>query len=250
VDDLGTPIVTFSAPYGMADGWNGNRVHRLIVSNHAGARAFAFGFSEYKESFVNMFTSVGALRDDVLIQPPLSTTDKIGKYTRTFPAGMFNRPYTATIVQDRGTKASATFTYDAPDVVPSGAHFARTITFEQAPERFIVDESVHFNGTGPLVAMQRGVVLSSIASGGMTLIDDRAHDAIGWYGNDVLFAVAWRHDDMDDVSLIPEATSTVIRFVLATGGVRRTSYAIFHPKTLEDAQAILRSETTNLNERP
>ncbi len=59
-----------------------NALVRIVVSPQAGARAFAF---EDLASGDNAFTSVGALRDDVALEPPLSTADRIAKYTHDFP---------------------------------------------------------------------------------------------------------------------------------------------------------------------
>ena len=88
---------------------------RLVISAAAGARAFAFQDLERKQTPPSIFTTVGGIRDDVAIEPPLSTSDRIAKYTHDFPAGMFNRLYDVQILSS-GTSAAVRFTYDAPDV--------------------------------------------------------------------------------------------------------------------------------------
>jgi hypothetical protein len=82
-----------------------NGLVRLVVTPAAGARAFVF---EDDVTGRSIFTSVGAMRDDVALEPPLSTTDRIAKYTHEFPAGMFNRDYDAGIAQS-GARAVAHF---------------------------------------------------------------------------------------------------------------------------------------------
>ncbi|HTV72883.1 MAG TPA: beta-galactosidase, partial [Candidatus Acidoferrales bacterium] len=139
-----------------------NSVVRLVVAPNAGARAFVF---EDLATGTSIFTTVGALRDDVKIEPPLSTVDKIAKYTHQFPAGMFNRPYTATIVPD-GANATARFSYDAPDVVPHGAHFERTLSLAPEAHAFTVDEIAQFPGDEG--ATQRAVSVTSLAVGAAT----------------------------------------------------------------------------------
>ncbi|MDQ6933055.1 MAG: amino acid permease, partial [Candidatus Eremiobacteraeota bacterium] len=138
-----------------------NESVRIIVAPHAGARAFVF---EDKRSGTNVFTTVGAMRDDVALQMKPSSRDYIAKYTHTFPAGMFNRPYTARILQS-GKRAVVRFTYDAPDVLPSGARFERTITLEPNSRRFRADARVALHGNIARAATQRAITTSSFAVG-------------------------------------------------------------------------------------
>ncbi|MBD5633235.1 MAG: amino acid permease, partial [Candidatus Eremiobacteraeota bacterium] len=70
-----------------------NATVRLAIVPEAGARAFLFE----DRSGTSVFTTVGAMRDDVAVEPPLSQTDRIAKYTHQFPAGTFNRTYSTTI---------------------------------------------------------------------------------------------------------------------------------------------------------
>lgn len=130
---------------------------RVIVAPQAGGRAFVFEDLAHRTS---AFSTVGALRDDVSIQPPASSTDRIAKYTHTFPAGMFNRPY---VVTDRGSEpARVTLSYDAPDVIPRGARFEKTLTLQPHSDVLEVREGLI---AAPGGEAQRLVVLSSLAIG-------------------------------------------------------------------------------------
>ena len=124
---------------------------RVIVSPNAGARAFVF---EDKARRTNVFTTVGALRDDVLIAPPLSTVDRIAKYTNQMPAGFFNRPYRSEILES-GARAVVRFSYAAPDAYPQGARFERTLSLAPHARCFSADLRNGFVGTGDLARKQR-----------------------------------------------------------------------------------------------
>ena len=131
-----------------------NPLARVIIAPEAGGRAFVF---EARAHHTSAFSSVGALRDDVAIQPPPSKTDRIAGYTHTFPAGMFNRPYS--VSRSKGDGTGVTLTYVAPDVVPSGARFEKILRLRgdvlDVRERLVPKEGVG----------QRLVVLSSLAIG-------------------------------------------------------------------------------------
>ena len=138
-----------------------NGIVRVVVAPDAGARAFVF---EDLASGRSVFTSVGAMRDDVAIEPPLSTTDRIARYTHDFPAGMFNRPY-ATTVDASGPSARASVRYDAPDVLPNGMMFERTIALEPDARAFEVDERATFASGSARLDAQRAVSVSSLSVG-------------------------------------------------------------------------------------
>ena len=147
---------------------------RIVIAPAAGGRAFAF---EDLVHGTSAFTTVGALRDDVTIQPPPSKTDRIAKYTHTFAAGTFNRPYR---ISELGSNpARVTLTYDAPDVVPHGARFERTLILRKDSDKVDVEERFVPGAGG---SDQRHVVISSLAIGatngelwtGPVLLPDRA----------------------------------------------------------------------------
>jgi amino acid transporter len=232
-----------------------NALVRVVVAPMAGARAFVF---EDKARSTSVFTTVGGLRDDVTIEPPLSTSDRIAKYTHQFPAGMFNRAYRAQILET-GKRAVVRFSYDAPDVVPAGAHFERTVTLEPDVRFFSVDESAIFEKASSEIP-QQAVSVTSLAVG------DSAHmttqqvlvpepepftadktikitkgNALGFYDTKTheLATIAWRPGDIDDATLLERHYSVVARLTLAAGRTARTTYGYFYADTIDAARAQL-----------
>jgi hypothetical protein len=196
---------------------------QLIVSPDAGARAFYFSGASGR----NWFTTVGGIRDDVAIEPPLSTTDRIAKYTHDFPAGTFNRSYAVSNVDDR----SATFAYAAPDVLPSGGTFTREVTLaNDGSPGFDLDETVDFDGS--LSIAQRAVSVSSFAldsatprtlygANVSTPSSGSTYDVIGngfALGNaDGAVVVAWHAGDVERATLVERSDSVVARLTYASG---------------------------------
>jgi hypothetical protein len=220
-----------------------NGVVAVTVAPHAGARSFAFasvpdGCGGYK----NAFTSVGALRDDVAIQPPLSTTDRIGTYTRSFPAGMFNRDYAYTTRESPDGTAELSLRYSAPDVVPAGAAFERRIALEPRASAFTVTAHVTF-GAGEGVAGQRAVRYDSFDTRGATVLDERADGAVGIFDPVMkqVAIVAWPPGEVEAAQLMAEQTSTVLRLQFAPGETT-TRYAIDPAADADTARAMLLKE--------
>jgi hypothetical protein len=91
---------------------------RVVVAADAGARAFVY---EAAGSHANLFTTIGAGRDDVQLPPTPSPRDYIAAYTHPIEAGTFNRPYTCT----QESPAALTCTYEAPDLGPSPVRFTK-----------------------------------------------------------------------------------------------------------------------------
>ncbi len=165
-----------------------NTLVRVVIAPNAGGRAFVF---EDLATHRSVFTSVGAMRDDIEPEPPLSTTDRIAKYTHQFPAGMFNRSYAVETIAS-GAHAAARLTYTAPDVAfenaAAGPHatasdardanisqagargayqdvtFTRTVSLEPNARSFSVDEYVTFGAAASQGAL-RAVSVSSLAVG-------------------------------------------------------------------------------------
>lgn len=233
-----------------------NNAVRVAISPEAGARAFLF---EDLAKTTSVFTTVGALRDDVSIQPPPSPTDRIAKYTHQFPTGTFNRSYHTDILQS-GPHAVVRFTYDAPDVVPAGAKFERTVTLEPRARVFTVDERVTFDGNDPAATQQRAVSLTSLAVGGeddmsarVTLTPDArpvapnqtqrvaAGNALGFYDGKTgeLATVAWRPQDVEAAEVQQRADSVVARLALAPNRVDRSVYGYDFAPSVEAARARL-----------
>ena len=223
-----------------------NGIVRVLISPHAGARIIGFGRMDVSGcARASVVTSVGALRDDVEIQPPLSTTDRIGKYTRSFPAGMFNRTYVATTLPDGGAAwAAVAFRYDAPDVEPAGAHFDRVVRIARAAPRFTVEDRTRFDGAA---RSQRVVRYDSFDTRTAEVIDEHTSDAIGIYDRtaQLVTVVTWPHDDVEEARLIQERTSVVLRLRFAPAAPdhpRRTSYAILPADSRAAARAAIEQE--------
>jgi hypothetical protein len=230
-----------------------NAAVRIVIAPNAGARAFVF---EDLGRGTSVFTTVGALRDDVAIEPPLSTVDKIAKYTHQFPAGMFNRPYTASLVSD-GKNATAHFVYDAPDVVPHGAHFERAVSLAPDAHAFTVDETVQFAGKD--ASAQRAVSVTSLAVGAATTMTtasvlapnpaafaagtniNASSNALGFYDSDSheLATIAWRPRDVETAQISERQYSIVVRLTLAPGRTDRTTYGYYFADNLRAAAAVL-----------
>jgi hypothetical protein len=214
----------------------------VTVAPAAGARALAFSTILDDGSIKNVFTSVGGLRDDVALQPPLSTSDRIGKYTRSFPAGTFNRSYAIVRRTARPRAVSATLTYAAPDVVPDGAEFERTLTVEAGEPGFTVTARTTFGGDANASA-QRAVRYDSFDTRGALTIDDRAAGAVGFFYPEArcVAIVAWPPAAVEDAQLIAERTSTVLRLRFAPGE-HRTRYLLQRTADIAAARSDLLKE--------
>ena len=230
---------------------------RLIVAPNAGARAFVF---EDKARATNMFTTVGALRDDVLLQPPLSTVDRIAKYTNQMPAGFFNRTYRAHIVES-GARAVVRFSYAAPDAYPQGARFSRTLVLRARARCFTADLTDRFIGTGALAQRQRAVSVTSLAVGnaraphGWVLADRArplarvdtetlplARHTLGLFdtASHELALVAWSAS-REPVTLAGRTNSMLVRIAEAPGSTTRLTFAYERARTLAAATGRVRA---------
>ncbi len=264
---VGTPVGTGSSVayeedvYGEGDDAIvlENALVRIVVAPNAGGRGFVF---EDKRTGRSVFTTVGAMRDDVKVEPPLSTTDRIAKYTHQFPAGMFNRPYPATIVVS-GSQAVVRLTYSAPDVVPQGATFTRTLTLEPDARSFTMDESAVFGGSPLETAGQRAVSVTSLAVGKtpapangaapalqtvMLTPDPVAFaplqtlavtgNALGYYDRTTgdLATIAWRSADIEYAKVLTRQYSLVARLTLAPSVTAHIVYGYANAPTLAAAR--------------
>ena len=234
-----------------------NGVVRLLISPHAGGRVFAF--DDERDHDQNVFTTVGALRDDVAIEPPLSTVDKIAKYTHSLPAGTFNRAYDDSLGSDeRG--GFVDLTYTAPDVLPAGARFEKRISLAANARSFDVDENVDFAGIGPgdpqravsVTSLSVGLSKFHLASKRLLLPDVRpaaagttatvaAGNAFGFYDTDdrQLATIAWRAGDVSDASVTMQADSALIRLTLARGRTAHVRYGYETPDGIDAARRAL-----------
>jgi amino acid transporter len=234
------------------------RVAAVAVPD-GGARVVSFGRylpqpSANTPTFSNVFDATGGVRDDVLLQPPPSATDRIAKYTHLYPAGMFNRTYDAcTFESARG--AGAYFAYDAPDVVPNGARFERVLALSAAADRLVVDERFTPRARGEsqrLVSLSALAVLrpgdpdgTAIVAGTARTPLDREVDLDPRFGGVTLehdwdgaglemLAVSWRPGDVEAASWKPAQSNGTLRLVLAPGAWRRVTYAAGRPETADE----------------
>jgi amino acid transporter len=242
-----------------------NGAVRLVLAPDAGARAFVF---EDVASGRSVFTSVGAMRDDVAIEPPLSTTDRIARYTHDFPAGTFNRPYAATIGSS-GPSARVTVRYAAPDALPNGATFERAIVLEPGARTFEMDERASFESGPATLDAQRAVSVTSLSVGDGADMSTRrilapdastfvegsevrvlSGNAIGYYDTATheLAMLAWRVGDVEDARILERRYSIVARITLARDGVRRIEYGYTHASDVDGARAALVSAARRLAE--
>ena len=230
---------------------------RVIVSPGAGGRAFVF---EDEARTTSMFTTVGALRDDVLVQPPLSTVDRIAKYTNGMPAGFFNRPYRAHVVQS-GARAVVRLSYAAPDAYPQGAQFSRTLSLAPQARCFTADLSARFAGTSLLARRQRGVSVTSLAVGDVRaphawLLTDRVRrlaelgavtlpvqqHALGLYdtASHELALVTWSAS-REPVTIEGRTNSMLLRVARPPGSTTRLAFAYERARTLDAATKRMRT---------
>jgi hypothetical protein len=220
-----------------------NDLISVTLAPNAGARAFRFSARSAADCpALNVFTSVGSLRDDVAIAPPLSSSDRIGKHTRSFPAGMFNRPFTLTRRSAAGGAASATLVYEAPDVVPNGGRFERTIAIDAAEPGFTMIERATF-AAGPRSAAQRVVRYDNFDTRAATTLDESADGAVGFFYPQARYVaiVAWRRGEVEHAQLIPERTSTVLRLQFGQGE-SRTRYLLEPAADIGAAQTLILKE--------
>ena len=217
---------------GFADVVLQNDRVRLVLVPNGGARSPVF---EDLASGANAFDATGAFRDDVDPAPPPSTTDRIGRWTHSYPAGTFNRASTPTILESGG-RAVVTTSLEAPDLVTGAACFALTIALDPHTARVVVDR----DDTFPDAPDEHGIVLDALAGrlaldgdtppagdptapvdlhperGGIVVLaaDGGEATAVSWLPGTVL-AARWE----------PHRSNGTLRLTLAPGTVRMT-YAL------------------------
>jgi len=224
-----------------------NGLVRLVVAPEAGGRAFALVDDRTGR---NVFTTVGAMRDDVAREPPRSTSDRIAAYTHDFPAGTFNRSY-ATTLDERAGAARATLRYHAPDIVPAGADFERVVSLRPDARAVMLSERFRPERSSD----QRAVSVSSLAVGDGP--DDATRlvfapdphplvpgenrtatgDALGLYDRRTheLVTIAWRPGDVERVETTGKRGSLVVHATLAP---ERTATLRFGTELVPDAARV------------
>jgi Glycosyl hydrolases family 35 len=241
----------------------GNGAVTAIVAPDGGGRVVAFGRGQVHGTIANLFDATGGLRDDVLVQPPPSKTDRIARYTHSYPAGMFNRRYDACTFGD-ARASGAYLAYDAPDVVPDGARFERVVALAANARRLVVDERFTPRGAAP---DQRLVSLSaltrvndrdaSIDDGTQTFHPasapaalDPSHGGVGFLtrfpGSPAVAVVrvSWRPGDVEAAGWTPARSNGTLRLVLAPGDWRRLTFAFSTFASSDAAAAFVEAERT------
>jgi len=199
-----------------------NATSIAVIAPNGGARLIAFArLAACGDTLRSLTNATGALRDDVLVQPPPSTTDRIARYTHTYPAGTFNRPYRVEILDARGPVARVRFSYEAPDLPPHGAHFDKTIALAADAARLVVDETVTFPGDA--AGTQRSVREDALA-----VAPDAAFVTaptfVAWSDGQAL-AVTWPADAVERITWTPYGSNGTL-LTVASPGTHRTTYAL------------------------
>jgi hypothetical protein len=234
-----------AVPVGVARAWRadvfGEGFDAVVMQNDAlrfvlvpggGARS---PILEDLADDANAFDATGALRDDVSIPPPPSTSDRIGRWTRSYPAGTFDRAYATTIVRSAAL-AVVTERYAAPDLVRGRACFARTISVAPRTARVVVDQTDTF----PDAPDERGVVLDALVgrlaldgdtppagdpTAPVDLHPERGGIVVLTAGGVEATAVSWLPDEVLAARWEPHRSNGTLRLTLAPGTVR-TTYAL------------------------
>jgi amino acid transporter len=217
-----------------------------VIAPGGGARLVAFARrTACGATAPNLTTATGALRDDVLIPSPPSTTDRIARYTHTYPTGTFNRTYTSDILAASGPVARVRFGYDAPDLPPHGARIEKTVSLGASDDRLIVDETVTF--PGDTAATQRAVREDALAVAPDTPFA-QAPTFVAW-SNGLALAVTWAASAVDGVTWTPYVSNGTLTTVSAPG-TQRTTYALAPAADRDAALAFAQRERDWLTQHP
>jgi len=240
----GEARVTTGAAFGSGDRTvtlANARVVAVIVPD-AGARLVVFAPREGLP--YNATNATGALRDDVLLEPPPSTTDRIAKYTHSYPAGTFNRPYRTDIISAAGAEAVVRFHYDAPDLA-GGAHFEKTVRLAADSTRLVVDERVSFDGTEPA---QRAVTLAALDVVPAAFVEINPTFVSNSERRHTL-AVTWDPAAVDHATWTRYGSNGTLTLVAAGTGLR-TTYALSNADTANAARTFAQAEREWLATHP
>lgn len=215
---------------------SGERTVTLINANvvavfvpDGGARLVAFAPAANVTGY-NATNATGALRDDVLLQPPPSPTDRIARYTHSYPAGTFNRAYAVDVLQSGGRAAVVRFRYTAPDL-PGSPQFEKTVRLDAGARRLIVDERVRFTAGDPA---QRAILRSALAAdagaawqteSALLTWDGTRALAVSWDPNAVTSATWTRYGSNGTLALIAAMPDLRTTYALAAAGGRSAAEA-------------------------
>ncbi len=215
-----------------------NALATAVIVPGGGARLVAFAPAGACGATLRSLTdATGALRDDALLQPPPSATDRIARYTHTYPAGTFNRPYRAEILASGGAIAIVRFTYDAPDIVPHGAHIVKTVRLAADAARLIVDETVTFPGDA--AGTQRALREDALAvAPGTPFLTDPTF--VAW-SDGLALSVAWAPTSVERATWTAYGSNGTLARVFAPGA-QRTTYALGAAAGRAAAEAFAQAE--------
>jgi hypothetical protein len=193
-----------------------------IVVPGGGARVIAFARrTACDRPWRSLTNATGALRDDVLIPSPPSPTDRIARYTHSYPAGTFNRTYAVDIEVAHGAVARVRFSADAPDLPPHGARFEKTISLAAESARLVVDANATFPGDA--ASTQRAVRDDALAvAPGAAFVTSPTF--VAWSDGEA-FAVTWEPAGVERTTWTAYGSNGTLTAVLAPGP-QRTTYAI------------------------
>lgn len=203
----------------------------LKILPQAGGRALSF-----TDRFGHdVFTTIGAMRDDVAAPLPASSRDYIAKYTHQFPAGTFNRTYITEVTKGGPTIAEADLYYVATDLASVPVVFARTVTLKPNSRTFQVayrpDRTTPIRSISSISAGNAtNSRLGSIAEGGVALFNSQTG---------TLATVSWPLGDIADGTFSAKTDSAVVILTLRPGATRRVTFGNFAAKDTASAQAIL-----------
>jgi amino acid transporter len=239
----GEARVVTGAAFGSGDSTITLANAKVVAIFVPGGGARMIVFAPARAQPYNATNATGALRDDVLIPPPPSTTDRIAKYTHSYPAGTFNRRYQTTIVRGAGASAIVRFSYTAPDL-GGGAHFEKTVRLDADASRLIVDERVTFERHS---AAQRAVELSALNVPPDAIVD-LAPSFLAWDGRHAI-AVTWAAA-AGEAPVWTRFGSNGTLSLRAAGAGLRTVYALTNSGDLTHARAFARAEREWLAANP
>jgi hypothetical protein len=157
---------------------------------------------------------------------------------------MFNRSYTVLRRAARSVQAAVTLAYTAPDVVPSGARFERTLAMGADTPGFTVTSRTIVT-PGADAAAQRALRYDSFNTRGTQTIDERTQGGVAFFYPQTrcVAIVAWAPRAVENAQLIPQRTSTILRLRFAPGE-QRTRYLLEPAADFAAAQADLLKERT------
>jgi hypothetical protein len=242
---------------------------RVVVDGNAGGRAFDLQpltpVSGLAVEGTNAFDATGALRDDVATPLPPSPRDYIARYTHQYPAGTFNRTYTA-VDQSTPTRASVLFRYTMPDADPANLTFEKVVSLDAASSRVVVDE----RAVAPNAAakMQPIVVRSSLPllfnlQPAMQIPDALVPTAcaptctlppqqrsVAAYRDGTVFVVAWADGAIASATWTPYRSTGTLALTMTPGAWHRVVYAYAAAPSLDAARAFVEAERAWVSANP